>query len=408
MATPITTELSLEGLLSTRAVIGRAAGGRPATTERPRYSFAGGMPDPASFPYDELVAATERMMRAEGAEALTYGDPQGYPGLRELICHKYELFEGLKVDREQVLITNGSGHALALAMSAFVDVGDPVICEAPTFSGTLLSLRRHGAELHGAPVDEEGIVTAAVRERLDALRREGRPCKLIYTIVNFHNPAGPTMSLRRRRELVALAREYGTPLLEDDAYGELRFEGESLPSLYALDEAGVVIRAGTLSKILGAGMRLGWLLAPRELIPVLSSFNFGGGVAPFASRVATYYLREHLQEHVATLIDIYRAKRDAMLRGLDEELAGTDAEISRPAGGFFLWIKLPTGADPAAVAKLAGEARIGYVQGPAFFPDGGGKEFIRLAYSYESAEQCYAGAKLLGAAMREAMRGTAA
>jgi 2-aminoadipate transaminase len=402
-----TTAVDWQVLLSKRAQIGRAPVGTIANTTKtalpPLYEFGGGKPDPASFPYDGLVEATARMMKEEGAEALTYGDALGYDGLRDLVVHKYDLFEGLKVGRENVIIANGSGAALGLAISAFVDIGDAMICEAPTFSGTLGAIRRHGPEVLGVAVDQEGIVTSEVRAHLENLRRQGRPCKLIYTIVNFQNPSGPTMSLRRRKELVALAQEFGTVILEDDAYGELRFEGETLPSLYALDDTGCVVRAGTLSKILGAGVRLGWLLAPKELIPVFQSFNFGGGVNPFMSRVATYFMRDNLKAHVDLLIDVYRHKRDEMLRGLWEQLEGTDVQISKPEGGFFIWIKLPTGTDRHKLAQLASEARVQYVPGASFFPNGGGEEFIRLAYSYESPEKCYEGGKLIGQAIRGAM-----
>jgi DNA-binding transcriptional MocR family regulator len=206
---------------------------------------------------------------------MTYGEPQGYRGLRELICHKYELFEKMKADPENIIVANGSGQALALAFGAFIDPGDAIIAEAPTFSGSLNTLRRHGPDILDVPVDDEGIVTAAVRERLQTLRRQGRRCKLIYTIVNFQNPAGPSQSLQRRQELIELAHEYETLILEDDAYGELRFEGETLPPLYALDHGGRVVRAGTLSKILGAGVRLGWLCAPKQMIPAFQGFLFG-------------------------------------------------------------------------------------------------------------------------------------
>jgi 2-aminoadipate transaminase len=389
-----------EALLSARARIGW---GVPISTPRPAmsplYEFGGGYPDPASFPYDGMVEATARMMKAEGAAAMTYGEPQGYHALRELVCQKYERFEGLKVDPENIVVANGSGHALSLAFSAFVDPGDAIISEAPTFSGSLNTIRRHGPRILDVRVDAEGIVTEDVRARLEALRREGRRCKLIYTIVNFQNPAGPTQSLRRRHELIELAHEHETLILEDDAYGELRFEGETLPPLYALDAGGRVIRAGTLSKILGAGVRLGWLCAPREMVPAFQGFLFGGGVNPFMSRVATYYLRDHIEEHVAQLIAVYRTKRDAMLRGLDEGLAGTDAVVSRPEGGFFLWIRLPAGADPRRLAALAVEARVQYTPGPVFFPQGGGDEFVRLAFSYESPEKCYEGARLMARAI---------
>jgi 2-aminoadipate transaminase len=339
------------------------------------------------------------MMANEGAAAMTYGDPQGYRGLRELVCEKYERFESFSTTPDNIIVANGSGHALSLAFSAFVDPGDVIISESPTFSGSLHTMRRHGPEILDVPVDGEGIVTDAVRERLTALRAQGRRCKLIYTIVNFQNPAGPSQSLRRRHALLELANEFDTLILEDDAYGELRFEGETLPPLFALDRNARVIRAGTLSKILGAGVRLGWLCAPKEMIPAFQGFLFGGGVNPFMSRVATYYLRDHLTEHIKRLIDIYRAKRDGMLRGLDETLGGTDAVISRPEGGFFIWIRLPSGTDPKRLQELAVEARAQYTPGPAFFPQGGGHEYIRLAFSYESAEKCYEGARAIGRAI---------
>ena len=396
MTTP--TSRPLESLLSTRA---RYA--VPLTTPRasmhPLYEFGGGYPDPASFPYDGMVDATARMMRAEGAAAMTYGEPQGYLGLRELVCAKYEMFEAMKTAPENIVVANGSGQALSLAFSAFVDPGDAIIAEAPTFSGSLNTIRRHGPQILDVPVDDEGIVTDAVRERLALLRREGRRCKLIYTIVNFQNPAGPSQSLQRRHELIELAHEYETLILEDDAYGELRFEGHTLPPLYALDEGARVIRAGTVSKILGAGVRLGWLCAPRELVPALQSFLFGGGTNPFMSRVATYFLRDHMAAHVARLIDVYRAKRDAMLRGLDEVLGSTDAVISRPQGGFFLWLRLPSATDPRQLAARAAVLRVQYTPGPVFYANGGGERYIRLAFSFEPPDKCYEGARLLARAM---------
>ena len=301
MTTP--TNPRLDDLLSTRARIGWGVSAPPARpVAEALFEFGGGHPDPSSFPYEGMVEATADVMKAEGAAALSYGEPQGYKGLRELVAHKYRLFENLEVPTDDIIISNGSGHALSLAFSAFVDVGDPILSEAPTFSGTLATIRRHGARVLDVPLDAEGMDTAVARQQLEKLRSEGLRCKLIYTIVNFQNPAGPTMSRRRREELIALAHEYDTLILEDDAYGELRFEGTAHPSLYALDKGGRVIRAGTLSKILGAGVRLGWLCAPRQMIPAFQGFLFGGGVNPYVSRVATYYMRENLVPHVARLV----------------------------------------------------------------------------------------------------------
>ena len=395
--------LHFERLLSSRARIGW---GGPVGTQRPTsnalYEFGGGFPDPESFPYEGMIEATKQMMTEEGAAAMTYGEPLGYKGLRELIVHKYELFEGLKVPIDNIIVTNGSGHALAMVFSTFLDTGDTMITETPAFSGTLVSLRRHGPRIVEVPIDNEGIQTSVLREKLATLKREGTPCKLIYTIVNFQNPAGPTQSLRRRHELVELANEFDTLILEDDAYGELRFDGEMLPSLYELDKNKRTIRAGTLSKILGAGVRLGWLLAPKEMIPAFQGFLFGGGVNPYVSRVATYYMRDHMAGHVARLVEVYRTKRDAMLKGLWEVLSGTDVQISKPEGGFFIWIKLPTGTDTAKLSKLAAEGRVQYTPGANFFPNGGGEQHIRLAFSYETPEKCYEGARVIAKAIMAA------
>ena len=393
----------LDDMLSTRARIGWGASLPPARpVAEALFEFGAGHPDPGSFPYEGMVEATADVMKAEGAPALSYGEPLGYKGLRELVSHKYRLFENLEVSPDNVIVANGSGHALSLAFSAFVDVGDAILSEAPTFSGTLATIRRHGARVLDVPMDDEGMVTEVAREQLEKLRREGQRCKLIYTIVNFQNPAGPTMSRRRREELIALAHEYDTLILEDDAYGELRFEGKQHPSLYALDKGGRTIRAGTLSKILGAGVRLGWLCAPREMIPVFQGFLFGGGVNPYVSRVATFFMRENLVPHVARLVDIYHAKRDAMLKGLWEVLEGTDVEISKPEGGFFIWIKLPKGTNTTKLRETAVKHGIQYTAGPAFFINGGGEEFIRLAYSWETPERNYEGAKLLAQAIKDA------
>jgi 2-aminoadipate transaminase len=225
---------------------------------------------------------------------------------------------------------------------------------------------------------------------------------MIYSIVNFQNPYGPTLSLKRRQELLALAKRHNVIVLEDDAYGELRWEGEPLPSLFALDDAGLVARTGTFSKILGAGTRVGWVIAPASMVPYLSAFNFGGGVAPLTSRICLAYMQGHLESHVAELCQIYKNKRDAMIDTLAEGLAGTDAAWNKPEGGFFIWLKLPTGTSQKRLLELAGASGIGYALGPSFFPDGGGEEHIRLAFSLESVEAIREGVGILCKAIHEA------
>jgi 2-aminoadipate transaminase len=382
-----------QALLSQRAATGPrvAPGGRTGL----KYNFGAGNPDPGSFPYDDLVRAMADVMEVEGKESLSYGPFVGYEGLREWVCHKLKVFEGLEITPDNVLITNGSGDALGLVIQTFVNYGDPVICEAPTFSGTLQTLRRNGADLYGVEVDDEGMRTDRLADRLEQIVKEGRQPKLVYTIDTFQNPAGPTLTEKRRREVLELARMYNVVVLEDDAYGELRFEGKPVPSLFEFDESDLVARTGTLSKILGAGTRVGWVIAPSSMVPYVSSFNFGGSVSPLTSRICTFYMRGNLEPHVDDLCGIYKAKRDAMIETIDTVLAGTDYTCSRPEGGFFLWIKLPSGTSQATLAKLAAEQKVGYVAGPAFMPNGGGDEYIRLAYSYETPEEIREGTRLI-------------
>ena len=393
----------LEQLLSSRARLVPATPPRPAPwAGRPvLYDFGGGRPDPASLPFAGLAQATAEVLQTEGRDALTYGNGQGYDGLRDLVCWKLERREGLTVSRDEVFITNGSSQAINIVADTFLEPGDVVITEAPTFSATLGSFRRHGAEVYGIPLDEEGMRTDELEARLKDLASQGRRPKLIYTIDVFHNPAGPTLSLRRRQELLRLADEYGTLVVEDEAYGDLRYDGEPVPSLYALDQAGLVIRCSTFSKILAAGVRLGWVAAPPEVLARLMAFKQDWGTNPFVSRIATYYLRQHLDEHIAELIGIYRRKRDTMLAGLERGLGNT-ASWSRPEGGFFIWLRLPEGTDNAKLAALAAERQVSYVPGAGFFPNGGGTEFVRLAYSYASVEEIVEGTDRLCEAIRNA------
>jgi len=348
------------------------------------------------------VQAMADVMEVEGKESLSYGPFVGYEGLREWVCHKLKVFENLDTIPDNILIANGSGDAIGLVIQTFVNFGDAVICEAPTFNGTLQALRRNGADLYGVELDDEGMRSDRLADKLEELAKRGHPAKLIYTIDTFHNPAGPTMTERRRLEVLELAKKYNCIILEDDAYGELRWEGTPVKSMFELDDAGLVARTGTLSKILGAGTRVGWVIAPAAMVPYISAFNFGGSVSPLTSRVCYYYMRGHLEPHVAELRQIYHDKRDAMLASLDEVLGDTDATWSRPEGGFFIWVKLPSGTSQAKLAELAAPHKIIYNIGPNFMPNGGGEEYIRLAYSYATLEELREGTRLLAEAILQA------
>jgi 2-aminoadipate transaminase len=350
-----------------------------------RYNMGGGQPDPASLPRDVLTGIVSRLLASdEGQSALMYGDASGYLGLREAIADKLRRWEHLEVAPDELLIVNGSNHGLALTVQAFVNPGEVAVVEAPTFMGGLRPMRQLGVQVEMVPLDEQGLQTDALEEKLQALQGAGTPAKLLYTIPNFHNPAGVDLSLERRQRVVDLAETYNFVILEDDAYGELRFSGQSLPSLYGLAPRGRVVRSATLSKILAAGLRIGYLCAPREVIARLNGLKLDGGASPFVGRVAATWLRRDHDAHVPGLIDLYRGKRDALVRGIEKGFQAGDAlrpTWTLPAGGFFLWLKLPPGVDGAKVAAAAADRGVAYVSGTSFFADGSGTEYIRLAWS---------------------------
>ncbi len=355
-----------------------------------RYNMGGGQPDPDSLPRGRLVEITSELLAGEeGKAALMYGDASGYLGLREALTEKLRRWEHLEVTPEELLIVNGSNHGLALVVQAFVNPGDVALVEAPTFMGGLRPLRQLQARIEMVPLDDDGIQVDLLEQKVQALRDGGTPAKLLYTIPNFHNPAGVDLSLERRRRVVELAERFNFVVLEDDAYGELRFSGQPLPSLYGLARKGRVVRSATLSKILAAGLRVGYLTAPREVIARLNSLKLDGGASPFVGRVAATWLRSDHDAHVRRLVDLYRRKRDALVRGLEGGFVAGDAlrpSWTLPAGGFFLWLRLPAGVDSLKVAEAASVRGVAYVSGSSFFADGSGADYIRLAWSMLSEE----------------------
>ena len=350
-----------------------------------RYNMGAGQPDPASLPREELADLAGELLASEaGAAALSYGDAGGYAGLRETIAEKLRRWEGIEASPDEILITNGSNHGLAASVMLFINPGDVAIVEAPTFMGGLRPFRQVQAKIEMVPLDADGLDTEALERTLARLKGAGTPAKLLYTIPNFHNPAGVNLSLERRRKVADLADEFNFVILEDDAYGELRFEGEHLPPLYTLARKGRVIRAATLSKILAAGLRVGYLTAPKEIVGRLSSLKLDGGHSAFTGRLADLYLRKQHDPHVAQLREVYRCKRDALVRGIErgfKDAPQLKPTYRLPTGGFFLWLKLADGVDGTKVAKEAGERGVAYIPGPAFFADGSGSEYVRLAWS---------------------------
>jgi 2-aminoadipate transaminase len=361
-------------------------------------SLAYGLADPALFPHADLLAATAAVFDQDGAAALNYGP--SYAGLTELIVARLRA-QGIEAEPENVLVSQGSGQILALLPQVFVDPGDVVIVEGPTFMGAVRHFSEAGARLVTAPTDEDGMDVQALEAILRDFRRQNIRPKFIYTIPTFHNPTGTTMPLARRQKLVALGAEYGAVIVEDDAYGDLRFEGQPLPNLAALDQEGWVVRTGTFSKILAPGLRMGWAYGRPEIIQRLAAFKSEGASGPFITQVVARYCADgRLDAHIQELIALYRQKRDIMLGAIEREFPAEVATV-RPAGGFFVWCKLPAGMSATALLKAAEAHGATFVPGTRCFANGAGDDAIRLAFSFQPAEQIEAGIARIGAAMRE-------
>lgn len=366
--------------------------------------LTGGLPDDDELPADLLLEAAETVLRREKRFALQYGGTHGAPSLREWLATQHARRDGLPLGPENVSLTNGAAGALANACDTFVDPGDVVLVEAPTFPIFVRAARAAGARIIGVPLDAQGIVPEALERVLAETQGAGTRAKLLYTIPNFQNPTGATMTLERRRAVVDLCRRYGVVVLEDDAYGDIRFEGERLPSLFSLAGGEGAIYVGTFSKTIAPGLRAGWAVASKEITDAMASTRFDMGASPFIQRViAELCVSGKLAAHVPRAVARYRRKRDTMLALLDERCSRY-ARWNVPSGGFFLWLELAEGVDPDALAEAAAEEGIAYANGAAFFPDGGaeGQRFVRLAYSQVPEDDIPEAIMRLGRAMERA------
>jgi 2-aminoadipate transaminase len=380
-------------------------------TERPEIiSFAGGLPAPEAFPVHAVAAASQRVLETHGPAALQYGPTEGYLPLRELLVKHMGRY-GIAVTPDNVLITCGAQQALDLVGRLLINPGDHVATEEPTYLGALQAFRAYQAQYLPVPLDQEGM-------RLGALERalRGGP-KFLYALPNFQNPTGATMSLERRQRVVELASYYGTPILEDDPYGQLRYEGEHLPTLVTIDAEmhgsiggewpfrGSVLYLGTLSKILGPGLRIGWVVAPEEVVRKLVQLKQGADLhtGTFSQMVAYETARGgFLDEHVRYVRKVYGRRRDAMLRSLEAHFP-EDVHWTRPQGGLFLWVTLPPELDSANLLGRALRQGVAFVPGRPFFPAEGGGSTLRLNFSYCPPPRIEEGIGRLGAVIRRAL-----
>ena len=362
-------------------------------TEQPGFiSFAGGLPAPEVFPVGEVAAVAERILRQAGAQALQYSPTEGYRPLRELIAEQMTR-EGCAVTVENVLITTGSQQAIDLLGKIFINPGDAVVVESPTYLAALQAWSAYEARYVGVASDEHGMDTDHLEELMPQ-----RPA-LIYCLPNFQNPRGVTLSPERRERLVDISLRFGVPVVEDDPYHDLRFEGSHLPRLMALDanrrrdtaEAyrGNVISLGTFSKILAPGLRVGWVVAPAEVIAQLVRAKQGTDLhtSTFNQMIAYEMLQSgYLEEHRQVIVETYRERRDVMLAALEEHFP-PETRWTHPEGGMFLWVELPPPIDAAELLRAAVEQRVAFVPGRPFHVDGSGANTMRLNFSNSTPEQ---------------------
>lgn len=342
-------------------------------------SFTYGFADPHLFPGEALLAAAAAAMAEHIDSTLNYGPTA--PELRAQVAARLQA-RGIAAEEANVLITYGSSQALGLLPQVFVEPGDLVLIEGPTFLGAVRFFADAGAQLITIPVDAEGLDVDALEEQLRSLARRNLRAKFLYCIPTFQNPTGVTLSLERRHRLVALAAEYGLPVIDDDAYGELRFVGAPLPPLAALDQQGWVISLGTFSKILAPGLRLGWVYARPELIQRLEMLKIEGSSGPFLTRTVAHYSRDgRLDTHIVALRQRYHQKCDLMLEAIAQHFP-TDVRVRRPEGGFFVWCDLPAGVSATALLERATQQGVIYLPGTRCFANGQGDNAIRLAFSY--------------------------
>ncbi|MGC9220906.1 MAG: PLP-dependent aminotransferase family protein [Solirubrobacteraceae bacterium] len=364
-------------------------------------SFAGGLPDTSGFAPGYFTELMDGVARQAVARALQYGPTEGLLDVREAIA-RVMAAEGMELDPDLILPTSGGQQALDLITKILVDPGDVIIAEAPTYPGAVPTFGSYEADVIQIAMDNDGMRIDLLREVLGRLDSEGRQPKFIYTIPNFHNPAGVTMSLERRRELLQIARERGLVVVEDNPYGLLRYEGDPIPPLYTLDDESVVY-VGTFSKILAPGLRIGWLAAPA---PVLAKLVLGKGAADLCSStvsqffIAQYFQAENWLQYVQHLATTYRKRRDVMLAALSEHFP-PEATWTHPRGGLFLWATLPDYIDTTELLAQAIKQRVAFVPGRAAYADGRGGSEMRLNFSAADEDEIREGVRRLGAVIRD-------
>ncbi|GAA0224896.1 PLP-dependent aminotransferase family protein [Saccharothrix mutabilis subsp. mutabilis] len=373
-----------------------------AVASRPEVvSLAGGMPHLAALPLDSLSAEVADVVATDGLVALQYGSAQGIPELREQICEVMAL-EGINAHPDDVVVTVGSQMGLDMVTRIFCDPGDVVLAEGPSYVGALGSFSAYQANVVHVAMDADGLVPEALREAIAAVARAGQRVKFLYTIPNFHNPAGVTLAVQRRAEVLQICREHGILVVEDNPYGLLGFDGVTYPALRSTDPDNVVY-LGSFSKTFAAGLRVGWVLAPHAVREKLVLAAESATLCPptFNQLVVSRYLSTHdWKGQIKTYREAYRERRDAAIEALEQHMP-LGSTWNKPNGGFYVWLTVPEGIDTKAMLPRAITQRVAYASGTGFYADGLGSRQLRISYCYPTPERIREGVRRLANVIKD-------
>lgn len=364
-------------------------------TERPEViSFAGGLPAPELFPVEEIKKVNQLVLDTDAQKALQYTTTEGYLPLREWVADRMNTRLGTSFDCDNILITHGSQQALDLTGKVFLDEDDIVFCESPTYLAAISAFKAYGCNFVEIPTDSEGMITAELERKL----KQYPQAKLIYIIPDFQNPTGRTWSLQLRKEIAALSAHYGVPVLEDNPYGELRFEGEFLPSAKAFDVIGNILCTGTFSKIFCPGYRIGWIAGDKNIIRqlVLAKQSADLQCSTIAQMEIAKFLELYdIDEHIEKIRTVYKRRRDLLVKTMEETFPA-GVSFTRPAGGLFAWVELPESLNARTYLEKCLEKNVAFVPGSSFFPNGGHENTLRLNFSNMPEDKIVEGIRRMG------------
>lgn len=364
-------------------------------TEQPDIiSFAGGLPAPELFPLDQIKEVAYDVIQDQGRSALQYSATEGYPLLREIIC-KQRIKSNLdKPSPKNILITSGSQQALEFSGKLFINKGDVIICESPSYLGAINAFKAYEPTFVEVPMDEDGIII----EKLEEVLIKYPNAKFIYTIPDYQNPTGITLSVDRRKKMVELAEKYNIPIIEDSPYGELALEGEVNPSIKSFDKNGYVIQLGTFSKTFCPGFRIGWIYAHEDVLQKYILIKQGADLqcSTIDQRIVAHYMERHnLDDHISKIIEVYKKRRNTMMDSMIKYFP-KGIKFTHSKGGLFTWVELKEELNSAEILKEALEEKVAFVPGASFFPNGGKHNYFRLNYSNMPEDKIITGIERLG------------